>query len=740
MTRIAARLFAFAALLIAPLAHGVIYHVADCGLESHPSCVAGDNARSAATAQNSATPWKDFTNVTAAFFSGLAAGDEIRFARCSSIVKTISAGWINLNSTNASRIKIGAYTPTWCNSTDSGTATATAALTFTDTAKSWTVNQWAGYSVKFTRPNGQIEEAEILSNTATVLTLKPFLPDSGRAFVRTPATGQAYTLQGKRPIISSTVVGGTVFSFLDSGNQDHDEGYTLEDLDLRAGMHDLGAAVGTATSGTAGPPGTLTDTSKTWTVDEWAGYKLTILNGTGVGQTCTVASNSATQLTCSAAFSGAGLAPSSTSKYHLTSDATYGISWSADVWWLTIRNVRAVGFGAGIQCGAGGNTPNPPSDGTSRRFLITGNQLMSNATGYTSAGCWDVLLTGNIFARNAARNTLDHQAYPYSAVFGGKMQISRQQVYAHNYFTDGNVLPPGNCRGVQFVTHGEKRGIHFLYNEFYEDATVTSDQCWAIGVDSAAYTNPDTTQVPEEFQWLHVRGNKITNPGAGVGIGVDICKDCFIDSNEVFMEQPTGLCISMPDKYFNDPSVGVYADDATPERVYIRNNGCYYKNPGASTVAISLRRHINSQPGTGIVFTNNSVRFEGGTTGATICFHRANRNTSEFAEWNRNSCSSGGTTPAWADSHSTRATFNAATGFDADSLTAAPTFLATPTRAAPSQAQASGSVLNNAGSTTNYGRVAFDGCLQTSPPSIGSSPYRAGGSCTRVLSQPYSIR
>lgn len=54
---------------------------------------------------------------------------------------------------------------------DSGTATAGAATTLTDSGKVWTVNAWAGYVVRTTGGTGSGQERVIVSNTATVLTV-----------------------------------------------------------------------------------------------------------------------------------------------------------------------------------------------------------------------------------------------------------------------------------------------------------------------------------------------------------------------------------------------------------------------------------------------------------------------------------------------------------------------------------------------------------------------------------------
>jgi hypothetical protein len=65
---------------------------------------------------------------------------------------------------------------------------------------------------------------------------------------------------------------------------------------------------------TAGSSTTLTNTAKSWTTNQWANSQLRITAGTGAGQNRTVASNTATTLTLSSAWS---TAPDATSQYSL---------------------------------------------------------------------------------------------------------------------------------------------------------------------------------------------------------------------------------------------------------------------------------------------------------------------------------------------------------------------------------------------------------------------------------------
>jgi hypothetical protein len=69
---------------------------------------------------------------------------------------------------------------------------------------------------------------------------------------------------------------------------------------------------------TATGPGTgtntLADTTKTWVVNQWLGKPVYIHTGTGAGQSNTIASNTANELTCDDVW---GVAPDNTSQYHI---------------------------------------------------------------------------------------------------------------------------------------------------------------------------------------------------------------------------------------------------------------------------------------------------------------------------------------------------------------------------------------------------------------------------------------
>jgi hypothetical protein len=70
-------------------------------------------------------------------------------------------------------------------------------------------------------------------------------------------------------------------------------------------------ATGTATAGGAS---TLTNSAKTWATNQWANYQVRIVSGTGAGQIRTIASNTGTVLTTSAAWTAN---PDATSVYSI---------------------------------------------------------------------------------------------------------------------------------------------------------------------------------------------------------------------------------------------------------------------------------------------------------------------------------------------------------------------------------------------------------------------------------------
>ncbi len=193
--------------------------------------------------------------------------------------------------------------------TESGTATAGGATTLTKSSAAWTINQWAGnYAITLTGGTGSGQSRIIASNTATAITVDT-------AWTTNPDATTTYEISAYLKVLDVgtgvTVNQMTRFKDADPTNPldalyvtcsdgsfwrvRGDVAYTTNVFALRLSQAAIDS--GTVTSGGAA---TLTDTSKTWTIDQWVGRTVELTAGVGSGESRTVLSNTATQLTMSA--------------------------------------------------------------------------------------------------------------------------------------------------------------------------------------------------------------------------------------------------------------------------------------------------------------------------------------------------------------------------------------------------------------------------------------------------------
>jgi hypothetical protein len=149
-----------------------------------------------------------------------------------------------------------------------GKATAGTTTTLTDADANWKVDEWVGKWVWITSGTGEGQIRKISANTATQLTWV----SAGTA----PTTTSRYAIEG----------------------------------------YDGGIA-------TAGGASTLTDSAATWATNRWTNYRVTIVAGTGRGQSMNILSNTGTVLTLvqpwASAFPGA-VNPDATSVYLIKGD------------------------------------------------------------------------------------------------------------------------------------------------------------------------------------------------------------------------------------------------------------------------------------------------------------------------------------------------------------------------------------------------------------------------------------
>lgn len=242
-----------------------------------------------------------------------------------------------------------------------GTATSGAATTLTDSTKAWTVNQWANYAVRIVSGTGAGQIRPIASNTATALTIVGSWatnPDSTSVYVVQGDPDKVYffvggiaavmihnleaglstfgrqqdwgtarnasaAVAGHQPIAISTLANATTTATVTTA---HAHQFRVGDLVTVRGATDANfnvtnvsiATVPSATTFTytmAGTPAattivgsqsttTLTDSTKNWTVNQWAGFTcylnsaaITAASGLATGQVVRITSNTATTLT-----------------------------------------------------------------------------------------------------------------------------------------------------------------------------------------------------------------------------------------------------------------------------------------------------------------------------------------------------------------------------------------------------------------------------------------------------------
>lgn len=293
---------------------------------------------------------------------------------------------------------------------DSGVVTAVSnvqgTLNITDTTKAWAINQWAGYNVRFVGNTGVGQVRRVLYNTATQLvlgdsTLAPLTVFNNPA-IPNPAINATAGTQAHYQIESSVVTVNTAWlvtpdttsqfrirsgMILLASSAAATPFYTLQQYDVlsdtwyirtantaniavvgtdgsleRTGEVDTVWERATATGGTTT---TLVDTSKAWAVNQWAGYYVRILSGTGEEQLREIASNTSNTLT----WMTVGTAPDTTSIYQIdgfdagtaTSGTTTTLTDSSKAWdanrWANYAVRITAGTGKGQVAPIASNTP-----------------------------------------------------------------------------------------------------------------------------------------------------------------------------------------------------------------------------------------------------------------------------------------------------------------------------------------------------------------------------------------------
>ena len=189
--------------------------------------------------------------------------------------------------------------------------TATAGSTTSMTTNLTIPRSLAGYTIRITAGAGAGQEAVITRNTTGSNAVFTF----AALGVALDATSVYVILSGRYYVWNAGTMSATSFQYYDFATNT----WTARSVTSAPAswatdgrlviLKGVSIVTGTATAGGAS---TLTNGAKTWTVNQWANYQVRLTAGTGAGQVRTIASNTGTVLTTSAAWT---INPDATSVY-----------------------------------------------------------------------------------------------------------------------------------------------------------------------------------------------------------------------------------------------------------------------------------------------------------------------------------------------------------------------------------------------------------------------------------------
>ena len=321
-----------------------------------------------------------------------------------------------------------------------GVATGGSTSTVVDSTKLWKFNQWRGYQVRITFGTGASQIRKIIFNDQTTLTVssnnhQSIEPWGNALFTTAVAAASFYQIESTTvtmtdatwttlPDITSTFafMSGGIWYVTTAGTPGwaHMAYYDIHSdmwIPKTVPMGNLTAALGTdwalertgevggmyvgplaATNAGSNTTRTFTDTTATWTVDQWVGYQLRITVGTAAGQRRRIIGNTSTTLTVQRPFDAT---PGQTDTYSILGDtdkiylagnagsSMYQYSIENDLWspgipfdWGTAR-IGSVQLKA-----ASSITGNEPIGLTSIVYNATGIRtapVTTAGTGYTRA-------------------------------------------------------------------------------------------------------------------------------------------------------------------------------------------------------------------------------------------------------------------------------------------------------------------------------------------------------------------
>lgn len=323
------------------------------------------------------------------------------------------------------------------------TGTATAGSATTMTTNLTIPSSLVGYKIRITAGTGAGQEGTILYNTTGANAVFTFSSSLGTPLDNT----SVYELRtGRFYVWNAGTLSATSFQYYDvalnTWTARSVTGVTspfATDGKLVAGSGIAQFATGTATAGGAS---TLTNSAKTWTVNQWANYQVRITGGTGAGQKRAIASNTATVLTTSSAWT---INPDATS--------TYVIEGDENALYLLGNNVVTM-----YKYSLSGNTWSTLSPSVARAAAPTTGMSAHWARHQQEANWTDesAILNGRrIYSfRGGAGSLLDYYDIPSNAWTNAVDYAKRQETFttgtSYCYTTDGYIYISKESTGRVF--------------------------------------------------------------------------------------------------------------------------------------------------------------------------------------------------------------------------------------------------------------------------------------------------
>jgi hypothetical protein len=313
---------------------------------------------------------------------------------------------------------------------DSGLPTATAVSFITDTTKKWKVNQWVGYNCRITFSTGVQQQRTILYNTIDTIwfsdsNYQPYEPFDNVSFAISPVatagaqshfviTSQTVTLNSALTVntndtsrfmvqtgviwllSSTTTAPFFTWQMYDVANdiwatKTATVGLFVGAIGTDFSIERTGEIGGSFLSGTAtaGANRTITDTSKSMTLDRYVNYQVRITGGTGMGQRRRIIANGTNYFEVAKKWD---TNPDATSTYSIFADTdsiffagngnstTLKYSVDADLW--SQSNIYDYGVTNNVTVQKAGTLPFGINTGTRNTGAITSVAVNAAGSGY----------------------------------------------------------------------------------------------------------------------------------------------------------------------------------------------------------------------------------------------------------------------------------------------------------------------------------------------------------------------